>query len=586
MGSFAKRILVWMAVVGLFPFFVLAIPEYHFAEKVIVHSEETYLRSVLQEHATHVQEWLRNTRQDLIFAGQSNCVQGICTGACPTKTSEQGCPFLDAILKSHNAYLTICALKQDWTVISQVGTTGLCSGPPSARLKELVAGTQDFVIAPDYCYEDGHTILEVGQSIPNPTSGATAYVVANLNLSDAVLPLIEDRTHRKTEKIYIISQDGQYVLPPMGHHELWKKESIFTNGLSGIAPGRVLKYKDFRDVPVLGAYIRIPDSDWLLVAEIDQAVAFHWLNRLTFRTGLAGLLTLVVVVIVSFLVSKKLSAPLQELADAAQGVSAGKHWLRVPRYKEKEVREVGEAFNHMLDRLKASQNALIRSASLAAIGELSSSIVHEMRGPLSSIKMNLQALGRKSHQDTVCQEMSEIALRQSDRLENLLENLLHYGKPLELHLEKVMFGELVKDVLDIHGSKAEEKKLIVRVEENFAEEQLYIDRELMIRALSNLIANAIDWSPPGGTLQINAGKDYDTPEMFTIVVKDDGPGIAPLFIQKIFKPFFTTREEGTGLGLANAKKIVEYHGGGISVENDTSGGAIFSIILPLKGPIV
>jgi signal transduction histidine kinase len=112
---------------------------------------------------------------------------------------------------------------------------------------------------------------------------------------------------------------------------------------------------------------------------------------------------------------------------------------------------------------------------------------------------------------------------------------------------------------------------------------LEVDVELFTRAFSNLMLNAIQWSPQGGTVQVTArrSRQTDQEQQIIIQVRDNGPGINPEKIGRLFQPFFTTRQGGTGLGLANVRKIIEYHNGTIIGENSPTGGAVFTISLPL-----
>lgn len=229
------------------------------------------------------------------------------------------------------------------------------------------------------------------------------------------------------------------------------------------------------------------------------------------------------------------------------------------------------------------ERALARTASLAAIGELTSSIAHEMRNPLSSIKMNAkmmeQTLGEK---DATLAELAAITSQQSLRLETMLNDLLNYGKPLTLYLGKTTARELLRATMISVAQEKQKKGVLVEVANEVGEIPLQVDGELMTRALSNLVLNAIQWSPPMGTVHIAArfatGKEPAGQVVFQ--VRDNGPGIREEKIRRLFQPFFTTRPGGTGLGLANVRKIVEYHGGTVSGTNHPEGGAVFHIALP------
>jgi len=236
-----------------------------------------------------------------------------------------------------------------------------------------------------------------------------------------------------------------------------------------------------------------------------------------------------------------------------------------------------------MERKMEVERALARTASLTALGELTSSIAHEMRNPLSSIKMNArmlrQSLGDK---DAALAELAEITSQQSLRLETMLNDLLNYGKPLTLCIGKTSAKELFRATLMAVAQERQERGVLVETGNELGELPLHVDVELMTRALSNLALNAIQWSPPMATVRISAffAQEKDGPGQVVFQVRDNGPGIREEKIRRLFQPFFTTRQGGTGLGLANVRKIAEYHGGTVSGANHAEGGAVFRLTLP------
>jgi signal transduction histidine kinase len=580
--SNAKRILFWMALVGLFPFFVLAIPEYYFAKTAISDSVEDHLYSTIESQAAHIDDWLRSIKKDLIFISQSNCMQGLCSGSCATKVSPSACPFFDAVLKSHPSYRNITSYTNNWLVISRGGKTGKCQEEgPLNNFKQQLSSSKEIIISEELCWEEGHSILQVGLPMSSPKSDIHSYLIAYLDLKAALSPITERIFQKKSEKVYLLTTEGQYLYPPAGFPELLGKQSGLP--LSFLQKEENIKeYPDFRGIQVLGTSLPIQETNWRLVVEIDKNAAFHWLNSFNILTGIVFLLTLIIVIFVSFIVSKKLSLPLQKLSAVAQKISKGNHWERVPQFKEREAREVGVAFNTMLDKLNTNYRTMIKSASLSAIGELSTSLVHEIRRPLTSIKLNLQTLLDHEFTSPDHQKLANISLDQSLRIETLIDELLNYGKPIQLHMEKISFKELITRVMQSLPEEIQEKKLQINIEDKLGDQKFLIDKERIVLVLLNLIENAAYWSPHGGVIIIKGQPALENPGWVSLCVRDNGPGVAKENRSKIFQPFYTTRENGTGLGLPNAQKIINYHNGTFFVEPNPKGGALFSFQLPIE----
>jgi signal transduction histidine kinase len=369
-----------------------------------------------------------------------------------------------------------------------------------------------------------------------------------------------------------IAADGKSV---SGEQRLSKDDS-----------SEVFEYSDFRGEDVLGTAAAIPDLDWILVAEIDREEAFGWLSILRSRAVGTGIVTLALILILAVTFSNRLSKPMKRLANIAHRIADGHHGERLEPLEGKEAQEVGLAFNTMLDQLAASHARLQHAAALAAVGELSTSIVHEMRNPLSSVKMNLQALRRSVEDDNGYSELADIALDQTSRLEKMLTDLLNYGKPLSLDVKEVNFNELADDVVEVARKESEAKNVSLRIENGLKDVTLKADHEQLWRSLTNLVSNAVHAAPQDGSVTISGVLSPESDDWVAISVRDNGLGVDGALKETIFQPFYTTHDGGTGLGLANVKKIAEYHGGKGSVDNSEEGGAVFTLLLPLKGPPV
>lgn len=389
--------------------------------------------------------------------------------------------------------------------------------------------------------------------------------------------ILEHHTgRRRTTKAYLVSHDGRSIVAAT----VAPAPAQALRGIGALREdGKAALYEDFYGTPVLGIAEDIPEFGWHLVAEIDQAEAFRWLVILRRRAFATGLVTLAIVVLLAARSSRRVVAPMQKLAATAQRIAGGDWDQRLAELGGKEANEVAVAFNEMLDELAALQKRLVQTAALSAIGELSSSIVHEMRNPLSSVKMNLNALRRKVEDDPVHYELAGIACDQVARLEKMLTDLLQYGKRVELNIGDVSFGRLADDVKESCRAVAEAGRVEIVIEDRMAGSTFRADYEQMLRALSNLVVNGVQAVEAGGRVTIEGELSDDA---VTLTVSDTGRGLPPERMERLFEPFYTTRGEGTGLGLAIVKKIAELHGGSVTARNREGEGAVFVVRLPAK----
>ncbi|MDW7771943.1 MAG: ATP-binding protein [Desulfobulbaceae bacterium] len=579
----SQRIFRWMAFVGLVPLLVMAVQGYHWIVRDIEAGEKDHLIAVLESRYSGSTRIFEGLKEDFFTASSSHCIKTLCQShIAPADQDTPLCHVLEALRNREKYYKSIFIYDADWKTIAASKNTDAYLQPTFAFKKRLQQNN-DLIVHDDLVYGEDSVIAQIGQSLTNGDS--MVYIVAVLDLYQLASRLVQDDSGLgKTGKIYVLSKNGRYIAPPNDSAGLLGKKSSISHKLVSESGNFVMRYPDWRGVPVLGVSARFPQIDMLLVAEIDETEVFELPRHLAFNALIIGFSTLVIVFFISIISSRSLSSPLNQLARAAKAISAGNYKERAPGFADRESQEVGEAFNRMLDRLEISQRVVVNTASLAAVGELSSSIAHEMKSPLSSIRINLQALGKKVAGEKTYSEMADISLQQVQRLEMMLNELLQYSKPLKLKPGSLTFAALSREVMHAIGQNVEQKGLTLAIEDRLGDTYLNIDRELMVRALTGLIDNAVKWSPPGGKITLSGKKTEDGKSWFAIQVADEGSGIQERHRKRLFMPFFTTRPQGTGLGLTNVKKIVEHHGGMVFAEEDVSRGAVFTIHLPLTEP--
>jgi PAS domain S-box-containing protein len=241
-----------------------------------------------------------------------------------------------------------------------------------------------------------------------------------------------------------------------------------------------------------------------------------------------------------------------------------------------------------LTRVRQLEDRLRRSDRLAAIGELAAGLAHEIKNPLTSLLTFSRHLPRRFEDAEFRQKFLSVVPRELERINTIVERLLELARPARLTFKQLRPPALLERVLELYGDRLEAQD--VRVVRDWSRDVpvLWADQEALYRALVNLVANALDAMPRGGTLTLRVGwSEAETlasvragARRVAIEVEDSGTGIAPTDLDRVFNPFFSTKEGGTGLGLALTQKIVEDHGGSIDVRSPGA-GALFRIVLPL-----
>ncbi len=255
---------------------------------------------------------------------------------------------------------------------------------------------------------------------------------------------------------------------------------------------------------------------------------------------------------------------------------------KVTRYENK-VSNIGIC-RDISKRVEMEQR--VREAEkLAYIGQITTSLSHEIRNPLSAVKLNLQIIKRNAQLQGNDQRRIDISTREVIRLEHILTELLDFAKPLQIEIDRCRVNMIISSCLELLEMKMMEKGLIKTTSYAPGIPEIQGDSEKLGQAVINLLLNAIEASPGGGQILV---KSQYRPNGWTrprveIFIEDEGVGVPEEVMGDIFKPFFTTKSKGTGLGLSNVKRILEAHGGGVDVENRRPCGASFHVFLPIGG---
>jgi len=586
-NSLNTRILKWMVVIALGPLLAVAYQGYHCGRKAVIESQKEHIRSVALGRKQILSQWLDQRKKEINILSLTPQVYQICShGMMDSGGDRQHCNLMNFIREGDAAYRNIILYDLNWAEVLWAERTG--TNAESLKIPEELKNRlreNPAVLHTLFRKQDQKEIeLLIGKTIETSDNQPAGFVVASLNLTLTLKPILEDRTGLgKTGKIYIVSPEGRYEYPPAGSEGIFGEKAAIPFEMLSRDVKDVMEYRDFRSRKVVGSSTFVPDLGGIVVAEIDRDEAFAWLNILKTRAFMTAAITFFIAIILSLKIASRLSQPLRELAKVSRKIAQGRHEERLGNLEGIEAREVAAAFNAMLDEVEITHKRLVQFSALAAVGEISSSIVHEMRNPLSTVKINLQALRKRVEQDEAFLELAELALTQVRRLEKMSTDLLGYGKPLTLHPERLRFADLIKDIVPVLEKEIEAKGLTLRIQDQSEDRELWADPEHIQRCLTNLVSNAIQASPPGAEITISSLIPSGNPGRIEISVADQGEGIPESYRERLFQPFFTTRETGTGLGLANVKKIVELHQGSVRAGNRPDKGAVFTIILPLKG---
>ncbi len=340
----------------------------------------------------------------------------------------------------------------------------------------------------------------------------------------------------------------------------------------------------FHAFPLRGIETGRPVLAILLVANSRRAYVDleHSIAASALLVGGGGIL---IAVLLGSWAAARVTRPIEQLADAAGQVAQGNWDARVEVRGKDEVSQLAQSFNRMTTELLTQKERLVQAERVAAWRELARRLAHELKNPLFPLQLTVEnllrakQLGSKEF-DEAFRESSTTLLAEISNLKAIISRFSEFSKMPEPQLQAVHVNDVLRGVAQLFQAQFEAPgRPAIRcvLELDRSVELVAADPELLHRALSNLVLNAMDAMPQGGSLTL---RTQQKDGKVSIQVSDTGSGLTQEECARIFTPYYTSKKHGTGLGLAIVQSVVSDHGGTIAVHSDPGHGATFTIELP------
>ncbi len=310
-------------------------------------------------------------------------------------------------------------------------------------------------------------------------------------------------------------------------------------------------------------------------------------NSVAQRISLVAFLTVLLTFLLTAPISLRITRPLKDLrqlSQTSQLVMQGDLDARVQPTAGGEVGLLEESFNQMLDTLQATQEQLVQSEKLASLGQLAAGVAHELNNPLSTIYLFCDLLLRTSGPHNQKHSDLETIMHETQRCKNIVGSLLDFARQHQVEAREMDLNTLIKTIINIEQKHSRYRDISIQTRLAPDLPLIQADPGQLQAVFTNLMTNAAEAMPPGGKLTITTSP-YPR-DMVTFTVQDNGEGIPPENLAKLFTPFFTTKPvgKGTGLGLAIVYGIVKMHRGQIHIQSEIGKGTRVTVQLPIHLP--
>jgi two-component system NtrC family sensor kinase len=583
---------------GLLTFFSISISKQMMKKGTIDH-----LQNLVEVKETAIEQWLKERVRDGKTIAESREIKSL--------DPKQIEPFLSLIKHFERAYLDICVFDLQGQIISGSGeplTTSIAKEEWFQRaLKEDI-----FISIPASALEvqSPQPTITIAVAIKD-AQGRPIGILRELVLLTYIYELISESKLGATGKLFIVHPQGQFVL----HSRLTEllregtaKVSYFEKKQPGEASTGI--YRDYTGNEVLGSWKWIPGLRCYLIAEQETQEAFLEINVLIKNATIIFLISTFFILRISYWVIGNATAPIKRLSEAVVLFANGQFSKVVSTKRRDEIGTLVVGFNLMAEKLQKAyvdlegkveasnkelelayqmllqrQEQLIQSEKMAALGQLSAGIAHEIRNPLTSIKIFIQSLEKESGLEENQKEDFRIIVKEIDRINEHITLFLNFARPEEPLFQAINMNELVREPLNLLTAKLKNSDIhpVMSLADDHPPAEG--DRKQLAQVVLNLMLNAVEAMPQGGTLTICSTVTVNPEsrqEFLQLIIKDTGHGIPEKDRPYLFDPFFTTKAGGTGLGLSIAYSIIQKHNGRIEVESELGKGSSFILSLPVQ----
>ena len=442
-------------------------------------------------------------------------------------------------------------------------------------------------ISPDVTIDERSSFPQLTVALPiSSLNELKGVLIASIDLR-RMCEIIESIKIGETGKALVVDENGMVIAHPDLEYVVNKKKinNIFLKEFKKSKNIHFYKRVDFNGKKVIGTNTPIKNLNWNVIFEINSSEAFAPARRIVAASIVLISLAIGVSFWIGFRFTKILLAPIINLSNAMKRLAKGDSSVTIPITTKDELGLLADGFNRMSNELEVKeqklrniQNELKHSERLSTIGTISSKILHEIRTPLFSLKLNLKCLLENNRSNDEKKEATLNINKLIDRTEDITNNLLQFSQKRKINLQSYNISEIFGELKILFNNQSHKENVVINFPEQTNLPNIIADKSLTIQVFSNLIRNSIEAMPSGGQVNITY---YIKDEFLVTGIQDNGEGISEEDILHIFDLFYTNKKNGTGLGLAIVKQALKDLDGKIEIQSKKGKGTTCLVYFPI-----
>ncbi|MBQ0784513.1 MAG: HAMP domain-containing protein [Amphritea sp.] len=537
--------------IATLPLVLITLSYDRFTGQLLDNIEEQKARYSLNSSYLGVMGFLRNRQYELSTVIDLPGIEGLLDSGPDSKVPDNIYSLIDFETDSPHIY-GVLFFDRDWNLLRALPGQGAAGFP--------YRGEGHFDISRLPRVELGEFVL-IGPQVP--TRGASGWFLLALPLN----PPVMNQPSPGYAVLHLRLASITELLKPFGLTESIEPFLVTPSGNSFSLLGESVAITD-------EALVSEDIAPGWIITGIRTGELASFAKELTRPLFITGVSLSIVLVIIFFLnISFRITKRILPLIHGADTIAKGNLNHRIVPTGNDEITLLAKTFNSMGKQLQELIDSRISVEKRAVMGEFSAGIAHEIRNPLATMKVCVQGLSAGKH-DPHSREQLTMILEEIDRINEVIEGLLHYARPMEPRLEWLSVASLFHRIESLAGPLAANSSVELSVETE-QEIEIFADTNQLQQVLMNLILNAIQAMPLGGALSL---KSYRKSGLVVLEIKDSGQGMSQEQVDKATQPFYTTKSEGTGLGLAISARLIHLNSGGLSISSTQGEGTTVTLL--------